>query len=95
MASGLITYLALSPFNIPFFGEFGEVVVALCMSLIFMVGGSLFFHVKRDQRMLEVFFPERTPSTTAAVYEFEQSSSSSPTVHRDEPVPPGPDLTQS
>lgn len=94
LVSGLATYLILSPFDIPFFGEFGEVVVALFVSLIFMVGGSLFFHVKRDQRMLEVFFPERTPSTTAAVYEFEQHNFSSSTVHRDSAIPSDPNLTE-
>ena len=55
-------------------GDFGEVIIALGVSLVFMVGGSLFFRTKRDPHMEEVFFPDRAPSTTAAVYEFEQGS---------------------
>lgn len=74
LASGLITYLVLTPLDMTLLGDFGEVVIALAVSLFFMVGGSLFFHTKHDPHVDEVFFPEYAPSTTAAVYEYEQGS---------------------
>lgn len=74
LTTGLIAYCIVGLFDTTLFGDFGEVVIGLAVSLFFMVGGSLFFHVKRDQRMLEVFFPERTPSTTAAIYEYDQEN---------------------
>ena len=77
LASGLATYFLLGIFEVNIFSEFDAVIFALIVSLVFMVAGSLFFYVKRDARMLEVFFPERTPSTTAAVYEFESDAPSS------------------
>ena len=77
LVSGLVTYLVLGTFNMNLLGDFGEVVIALGVSLVFMVAGSLFFYVKPDPHMVEVFFPERTPSTTAAVYEFDADSASS------------------
>lgn len=77
LVSGLVVYLALSPVDIPLLGDFGEVVIALLVSLFFMVGGSLFFHTKHDPVIDEVFFPEYAPSTTAAIYEYEQGSFSS------------------
>lgn len=77
LASGLATYFLLGIFEVNIFSEFDAVIFALIVSLVFMVAGSLFFYVKRDARMLEVFFPERTPSTTAAVYEFKSDAPSS------------------
>lgn len=77
LASGLATYFLLGIFEVNIFSEFDAVIFALIVSLVFMVAGSLFFYVKRDARMLEVFFPERTPSTTAAGYEFESDAPSS------------------
>lgn len=77
LASGLATYFLLGIFEVNIFSEFDAVIFALIVSLVFMVAGSLFFYVKRDTRMLEVFFPERTPSTTAAVYEFKSDAPSS------------------
>ena len=74
LTSGLVTYFITFPMDLGPLGDFGEVIIALSVSLVFMVGGSLFFRTKRDPHMEEVFFPDRTPSTTAAVYEFEQGS---------------------
>lgn len=74
LVSGLLTYFIAFSMDLGPLGDFGEVIIALAVSLVFMVGGSLFFHTKRDTHMEEVFFPDRAPSTTAAIYEFEQGS---------------------
>lgn len=72
LGSGLITYLIASLCGTPFLGDFGGVVIALGVSLVFMVAGSLFFYTKHDPRTEEVFFPERAPSTTADIYEHDE-----------------------
>lgn len=95
LTSGLITYFFASLFTIPFLGDFGEVVIALCVSLFFMVGGSLFFHTKRDPQIDEVFFPDRAPSTTAAIFEYEPETSFSAQSGREQNAPSKPNLTKS
>lgn len=67
--SGVLTYLIASPFNSTLFGDFGEIVFALGISLAFMVFGSLFFRVKEDPQVDEVFFPQFAPPTTAKILE--------------------------
>lgn len=67
IVSGVLTYLISSPFNSTLFGEFGEIVFALIVSLGFMIFGSLFFRIKEDPQVTEVFFPQFAAPTTAKI----------------------------